>query len=138
MPFASLRTAIETKLQGITALKAVYDVHTPAIKGYPAATFEPSGHENIFYTNTDNLRSYAFDIWIHQEMKFAGRDNAVRILSDIVDAVVTAFDTDYNLGGACDFLVALPSSWGEYVGDQGAVKFATLTLVCKSEIQVGT
>lgn len=136
MSFVSLRTAIETKLNTVTELAVVKDIHTGKLSGFPAATFEPSGHENEYYTNADNLRGYAFDIIIHQEMENAGRDTAVGILAASVDAVVTAFDTDYNLGGACDFCLALPSAWGEYTGENGAVKYATLTIICKKEVLV--
>ena len=140
MSFTSLRSAINSKLSGLTGagkpLQVVSQIHTGDLTGFPAATFEPSGNDSDFYTNTDNLRAYAFDIIVHQEIENAGRANAVTILAAAVDAIITAFDTDYNLSGACDFCLALPSSWGEYTGSQGAVKFAKLTLVCKIEATV--
>lgn len=134
--FIDLRAAIETKLNTVSNLAEVKNVHTDKLDGFPAATFEPSGNEAELFTNTDNMRRYAFDIFIHQEMKVAGRDKALDILCATVDAVLSAFDEDFNLGGACDFCFALPSSWAEYTGGNGAVKYAMLTLVCNKEITV--
>lgn len=134
--FTSLRAAIETKLNSISELSTVLRTHLGNMDGFPCATFEPSKNDSVLYTNTDNLRDYAFDIVIHQEMENAGRDKAIEILCIAVDAVLTAFDEDFNLGGACDFCLALPSAWGEYTGDNGAIKYAMLTLVCKKEVMV--
>lgn len=134
--FTSLRSAIETKLGTISEIGEVKDSHQTEFDTYPGVTFEPSGHENNYFTNTDNERRYSFDIIVHQEMEHAGRDKAVEILASVVDAIVTAFDADPTLGGAADFCLALPSSWGEYTGSNGAVKFAQLGYVCVSEVQV--
>jgi len=136
MSFVSLRSAINSKLSGITQLQVVYQIHTSDLSGFPAATFEPAGNDSDFYTNTDNLRGYAFDIIVHQEVENAGRGNAVSILAAAVDAIISAFDADYNLGGTCDYSLALPSSFGEYTGAQGAVKYAKLTIKCFKEVQV--
>ena len=134
--FTDIRAAIETKLNTVANLAVVRDVHTGDLDGMPAATFEPSGNTSELFTNDDNLRSYAFDIIIHQEMKNAGREKAVEILCETVDAVLSAFDEDFNLGGVCDFMLALPSQWGEYTGENGAVKYAMINVVCKKEVTV--
>jgi hypothetical protein len=134
--FQTLRATIETKLNTVSQLATVIAYHTGNIDGFPCATFEPSGNTAELFTNDDNLRRYSFDIIIHQEMKRAGRDKAVDILTKAVDAILTAFDEDFNLGGDCDFCFALPSQWGEYTGDNGAVKYAQITLVCNKEVTV--
>lgn len=136
--FSSLRPLIMTKLQGISALQAVYDYHTEAVSGYPCATFEPSNLRNQYFTNTDNLREYAFDIIIYQEMKVAGRDGAIENLAKAVDAVVTAFDSDSTLRvtGGIHYVQAIPAEWGEYVNAAGPIKYAKLVLVCVVEVAV--
>jgi len=134
--FTDIRAAISTKLGTVSNLAQVKDFHSGKFDGFPAATFEPSGNTSELFTNEDNLRSYAFDIIVHQEMDKAGRDKAIEILAETVDALLSAFDEDYNLGGVCDFCLALPSTWGEYTGDNGAVKYAMLQLICKKEVTV--
>jgi hypothetical protein len=140
MSFVSLLSAIGSKLNTLTGsgklLQVVYQQHTTDFSGFPAATYEPSGNTSDFYTNTDNLRAYAFDIYIHQEIANAGRANAVNILAAAVDAVIAAFDADYNLGGACDFVLACPSDVQTYVGANGEAMYAKITLVCKKEVTV--
>lgn len=134
--FTSLRAAVSAKLATITELAYVDDVHHTNLEGFPAATFEPSALENIYITTADNERRHVFQIIIHQEMEVGGRENAITVLAAAVDAVVTAFDEDFNLGGAADFCLALPSSWGEYTTGGGAYKYATLQLTCVTETLV--
>lgn len=136
MTFVTLRAAILTKLQSVSALQFVDDKHHMDLTGYPAATFEPSAHENDFYTNTDNKRLYAFRILVHQEIESGGRDNAIGVLCVAVDAIIAAFDGDVTLGGAVDFLEAIPSGWGEYKSGQGGVKYAEMILKCSKEVTV--
>jgi len=142
MSWTTLRPAVKAKLDSLTGvgqkIAQVLDVHTGNITQFPAVTFEPSSNENEFFSNTDNLRSYQFDIYVHQEITRPGRDVAIDILTGVVDDIIEAFDTDYNLGGAADFCEAMPSVWGEYTGEHGAIKYAQLTIICKIEKQVIT
>lgn len=136
--FTNLRPLILTKLSGISALVAAYDKHTENVSGYPCATFEPASGNNQYYTNTDNLREYSFDIIIYQEMKVAGRDAALDNLCIAVDAVVAAFESDTTLriSGGCHYVKAVNSDWGEFVNKAGPVKYAKLVLVCGVEVAV--
>jgi len=136
MSFNSIRTAISTKLNNVTQLAFVDDKHHTDMAGYPAATFEPARLENEFYTSSDNKRSYTFTILIHQEMDTAGRDEAVRILDAAVDAVKSAFDSDYTLGGAVDYLDPITVEYSEYVEGAASVKVAILRLagICEEQV----
>lgn len=137
MTFQVIRPLILTKLQSISDIQFADDKHSSNLTGFPAATFEPSGNENIYLTNAENQRKYIFDIIIHQEITKAGRDEAIRILGETVDAVITAFDIDYRLTNNVDFCMALPSKWGEYTSGSATIKYATLTLICvKSAIVI--
>lgn len=138
MTFQVIRPLILTKLSGISDIQFADDKHSSNLTGFPAATFEPSGNENVYFTNAENQRKYAFDIIIHQEITKAGRDEAIRILGETVDAVISAFDTDYRLSNNVDFCMALPSKWGEYVSGSATIKYAMLTLVCVKSTQVIT
>jgi len=133
MSFNSIRTAISTKLNTVTQLAFVDDKHHTDMTGYPAATFEPVRLDNEFYTSSDNKRAYQFTILIHQEIDTIGRDEAVRILDAAVDAVKSAFDTDYTLGGVVDYMEAITVDFSEYVEGNASTKVAILKLVCVSE-----
>lgn len=130
MSFQVIRPLILTKLQAISDIQFATDSHTSKLTGFPAATFEPSGNENSFFTNAENQRRYTFDIVVHQEMSVLGRDEAIRVLGEVCDAIITAFDEDYRLSNNVDFCLALPSAWGEYKSGSASIKYAMLTLTC--------
>lgn len=138
MSFTTLRPLIQTILSGVTELVTSYDYHTENTTGYPYASHEPSILGNTYFTTTDNLREYTFDIILYQEMTKAGRDQCITSLSAAVDAVVTAFDTDTTLrsSGGMDIIEAIPGQWGEYENKGGPIKFAQMTLVCVKEVDV--
>jgi hypothetical protein len=138
MSFTSLRTAIMTKLGTITQLAFVDDKHHTDITGYPAATFEPVKLENEFYTSSDNKRLYQFTILVHQEMDTIGRDEAIRILDATVDAIKSAFDTDYTLGGVVDYMDPITVDFGEYEEGNASVKVAIIRVAGTAEEQVTT
>lgn len=136
MSFNSFRTAISTKLGTITELAFVDDKHHTDITGYPAATFEPVRLENEFYTSSDNKRLYQFTILVHQEMDTIGRDEAIRILDATVDAIKSAFDTDYTLGGVVDYMDPITVDFGEYEEGNASVKVAIIRVAGTAEEQV--
>lgn len=138
MSFNSFRTAISTKLNTITQLAFVDDKHHTDITGYPAATFEPVRLDNEFYTSSDNKRKYQFTVIVHQELNTIGRDEAIRILDTTVDAIKSAFDTDYTLGGAVDYMDPITVDFGEYEEGNASVKVAIIRISGTVEEQVTT
>lgn len=138
MSFNSFRTAISTKLNTITQLAFVDDKHHTDITGYPAATFEPVRLDNEFYTSSDNKRKYQFTVIVHQEINTIGRDEAIRILDATVDAIKSAFDTDYTLGGAVDYIDPITVDFGEYEEGNASVKVAIIRISGTVEEQVTT
>ena len=138
--FANLHTAIVAKLNTLVGvgkpLGIVYPYHEALPTSYPAASVEMSALGNDFFTTTDNLRAYSFDIFLYQEFSSAtlGRQEAASILMACVDATVKAFDSDFSLGGACDYSKPLPMSSGYAVIGDGSILWAQLTLVCYAEI----
>lgn len=102
MSFQALRSAVDTKLRTLSGagkpIAYVYDFHKLGVEGYPAATFEPAAVESRIETTDSNYRTYAFDVVIHQEMEELGRQGAISSLVNVCDAVIDAFDADYDLG----------------------------------------
>lgn len=137
MSYVTIEAAVLAKLQSVTELQEVFDYHTTNLPGFPAATMEPSDGEDEMLTTVDNLRHYSFDIVVHQEMTVAGRQEAKNILMAAVDAIITAFDEDWSLGGAVQEVIPLPSKWGTYEAGNASVMFATLQVKCMKVVQVG-
>lgn len=138
MSFDIVRTEIMSRLTALTGsgqpLAAVYDNHRPDSTGYPYATFQPSALRSEMITNTDVKYEYEFKIVLHSEMPTGGRSNAVDILSDLVDDVSAAFDSDYTFSGI-DFTNPMNANFGQYVGPNGPVEYAEFTLVAVVETQ---
>jgi len=133
MSFVSIIAAIKSKLESLTDIKEVWNFDKGKFTGYPAAVVFPSENKSAFETTTQNRREYVFTIRIHQSMESTGatdHEKADRILRETIDAVITAFDADYSLGGVVNFCQATPSAWGYQTRESGAVRVAEITLTC--------
>lgn len=125
--FTGLRTVIKAKLDTITQFAFVDDKHHDQMSGYPAVTFETDSFSSEPYTNTDNLNRYKFSIYLHQEMAVSGRDEAMRRLNLAIDAIIAAFNSDYNLGNNISFSKDPEITKGEY-GSGAAASFYALMI----------
>lgn len=126
----TLRPIIKAKLETIDDFAFVDDKFTNDIAGYPCIMFEPADDPSEFSTNQTDLHQYTFNLYLLQEMESIGRDEAIRILSQAVDAVTYAFLNDDSLGGACLYSKPIPSEWSEFTIGEGMVKSAKLSLKC--------
>ena len=100
--YSSIKSAIISKLQGITGLQAVYGYEKGVLE-YPAATVTLDGINTVYETNGEDERKYSFKVRIYQEMEAdaAGASEAEEMLEDLIDSVLDAFENDYDLGGLC-------------------------------------
>ena len=132
--FSSIRAKIKTLLEGITELAFVSDFHDPNLTGFPAATFDVSEESGTFLTNRENLRVITYQIVIYQEIKVIGLNDAKRILDVAADAIINAFENDFNLGGEVDWCIPLAGPRGQFEATAGAVMFQQLNLECRFTI----
>lgn len=132
--FSSIRAKIKALLDGITELAFVADFHDPNLAGFPAATFDVSDEEGEFLTNKENLRVITYQIVLYQEIEVAKLDDAKRILDVVADAVIDAFENDFNLGGEVDWCLPLAGPRGQFDAANGKVMFQQLSLQCRFTI----
>ena len=66
---------------------------------YPAALVAAGGLEGAYDTNSDNMRTYTFEILIIEKGENVSSPDQVETL---MEAIVDAFDNDYTLGGAAN------------------------------------
>jgi hypothetical protein len=114
----TIKTVLQTKLQGVTNLQDVYkyEIATPTEGRYPFATVIAKDGEGEFGDTIRNIRKYRFQVNIYQERTDAARGNqdAEVILDGIIDEVLTAFDNDTTLSGTVKYVK--PLSWNtDYV-----------------------
>ena len=98
-----LVTLIDTKISAVTGIHAVYnyDPASPDDGKYPYATIRFEGSKAEFGSTNRNIRSFAFKVTVFIDRTKAGFGNgkAERLLREITDEIVVAFDTDTTLNG---------------------------------------
>lgn len=136
MSWTTLRSTIKTKLDTLTGsgqvLGMVDDKFHNQITAWPVCMFEPSADPSGFFTNTENMHIYTFEMVVMQEMESAGtgRDEAIRILAGAVDAIVSAFDNYQTLGGACEYTEPVTGEWFTVTTGSGMAMCSRITLKC--------
>ena len=117
--FASLKAKIITKLQTLEVdSEVVFD--TDGVYGRepklddivqdPVVTVTASDNESDFINTSENRRIYAYVLRIYIERN-QDAQTAEDNLTEIVDAVIDAFDQDYTLTGEALLVEAAPSLW---------------------------
>lgn len=134
---SQIRTAIKTKLDGLSTPAVVYDIFRLNVEWYPAVMFEPTELANEILDTCNNLRTYKFAIGITQEIERIERDGWMDILIGVFDEIVSAFDDDYTLGGLCEGGV-LPMNGRFWVAEMenGNILFVDFVLECKTTYQL--
>jgi hypothetical protein len=132
--YATLLPKIQTTLEACDKLNdKVYNYPIKDFPGYPCAYYIPTVFENEFLTNAENLKGYNFKIYIIQEMKKAGNQNAINtILAEAVDQIMAQFDEDWNQGtldGHRIWWKLNTGDWGFADNEAGRVVFAELNLI---------
>jgi len=105
MSMQVLNDQIKTKLEAITNIANVYDFAWVDFDGFPAATITPSGFENDYQTNVENLRKYIFTVRLFHKIDVISQkpterervEEAFRVMRGLVDTVVDGFDKDETL-----------------------------------------
>ena len=141
MSWVDLKPLIITKLETLTGLGQkigqVIGKQTTDVTIFPAVTLSRGNLANITIANADNKYTYTFTLLVQQEAQSMDEEDAEDVIAGVVDDIVTAFDTDFNLGGAVDFSEPVQSQdWGKYDAGQGVVMYAPLVLVFNIEKQV--
>ncbi len=82
--------------------------------GYPSISIEAFDGAGQFLDTGRNRRTFIFRIICSQERTNVGEDEAERILRQLVDQLLTLFDsrTNLNLNNSCNFAHPIPSKWG--------------------------
>lgn len=95
--------ALVRKLQGVSGLQAVYnyEIDKPEQGKYPFATVVQQAFSGRFGDTQRNIRTYTFSVNVYQERVEAafGNEKAERLVREMVDEILTAFDMDTTLSG---------------------------------------
>jgi hypothetical protein len=130
--YTTLILQIQTTLQSVTSVKAIYPYPATKIEKYPAVIFFPDALENAYETTQDNRKNYRFKMFV---VVGSTQKDKVDIFSTVlpkaVDAVIDAFDSAWN-GGTIDghrvSVLINSGSWSMGVTNEGLEAQAELTV----------
>jgi len=97
--FQNIRNKIESKLEAMSSIQEVQAYPTMDFGGFPAAMVTSTRNDAEFETTTQNKRMYVFTVFLLQEIKTKGVEQARKIIESVVDDVITDFDEDEDLTG---------------------------------------
>lgn len=132
-----IKDQIIDKIEALSSVQKVYPVETPNPSGWPAVTVTTTNMEGEFSSNLENSRVYAYTVLIlfpeGQDFvpvaESARLDYSERVVADVIDEIINAVDTDYELDGTpVLFVNAADCEWGRYEYEGGVAKAAQITL----------
>lgn len=95
--YPTINSKIETILNGVVKIKAVYPYPVVGINAYPAAIFYPATVSNSFETVSDNMKVYGYKLWIVLNVEATNIQNGYEVLARVMDTVIEAFDDGWDL-----------------------------------------
>lgn len=104
----NISSTIATKIRGVSGLSDVYEyeIDKPDSGKYPFATVTPRAFTGEFGDTIRNIRTYTMVIRVYQERTEVafGNQKAERLIREITDEMLTAFDADTTLSGLVKFV----------------------------------
>jgi len=135
---------------GVDTVQEVVGYEKVNFEGFPAVTIVVDDQENSFETNVENERVYAFRVRVFYLMEHNpnlalpdisdnAKEKAERVMGDIVDQMINAFDRKFDLDGMAENGVeAAPSIWGYVESSLGWCRTADIILKVKTSYNVDT
>lgn len=130
----NISAQIATKIRGVSGLQQVYEYEPdkPDDGKYPFATVTPAEFRGEFGDTIRNIRTYSFKVRVYQERTAAafGNQKAERLIREMSDEMMTAFDADTTLSGMVQFVRPISGNL-EYVDREvGDTRVAEFNLEC--------
>lgn len=132
-----IKDQIISKIDDLDSVQAVYPDEQPNPSGFPAVFVTATDMEGEFSSNVENSRVYAYSVLIMfpegQDLvpveERSRLDYAERTVAQVIDEIINAVDTDYELDGSpVLFVNAADCEWGKYEFEGGVAKAAIITL----------
>lgn len=133
------------KIQNLSSVEVVY----PAVKlnpsGYPAVCITPNTEEGEFSSNAENSRLYTYNAMILfplgqdfvPESERERMDYAEIVIAGVIDDIINAVDTDWELeGNPVLFVNAADVEWGYTSIENGEARAANIILKVYTELTV--
>ena len=132
-----IKDQIISKIESLDSVQIVYPASNINPSGFPAVFVVSTDMEGEFSSNAENSRVYAYSLMVlfpeGQDLVPASERNrldyAERVIATVIDEIINAVDTDYELDGTpVLFVNAADCEWGTYQTEGGVAKAANITL----------
>lgn len=133
----TIKQQIKTKIQSCASVQQTYGYEEVNPTGWPAVMLTPADMQGEFSSNTENSRIYGYRAQIlfplGKDMESPKTQNrleyAENVIATVIDEIITAVDTDYELDGTpVLFVNAADVSWGYISAEFGEARSAEITL----------
>lgn len=140
-----IKDQIIDKIEPLSSVKYVYPAMKLDFEGWPAVFVTTNTEEGEFSSNAENSRVYTYncqvvvpigqDVVAEQERERL--DYAERTIAQVLDEIINAVDTDYELDGSpVLFVNAADVEWGYTDYEGGVARAANVILRVYTEITV--
>ncbi len=132
-----IKDQIIEKIEALESVQKVYPAQNLNPEGFPAVFVTSTNMEGEFSSNAENSRVYAYAVTVlfpeGKDLVPASErdrlDYAERVVSEVIDEIINAVDTDYELSSSpVLFVNAADCEWGSYQTEGGVAKAANITL----------
>lgn len=129
--YADVKAGIVSTLANATKAKHIYDYEEVKPVGYPAITVTPVEGEAEFLDTIRVRRDFIFSVKLYQERLEVGASEAERIMTALVDQVVSIFDDFSNttLVNTVVFMKPVKVKWGYQAVPDADVRSVEITLI---------
>lgn len=132
-----IKDQIIGKIGALDSVQTVYPAQNLNPSGFPAAFVVSTDMEGEFSSNTENSRVYAYSVLVLfpegqdlvPDTEKDRLDYAERVIAGVIDDIINAVDTDYELDASpVLFVNAADCEWGTFQTEGGVAKAANITL----------
>lgn len=141
----TIKNQIKSKVQGCASVEQVYGYEEINPQGFPCVMLTPQDMSGEFSSNAENSRIYAYKLLVlfslGQDMETPKTLNrleyAENVIATVLDEIITAVDTDFELDGTPVLYVnAADIVWGYVSGEFGEARSAEITLNVYTEVTI--
>lgn len=134
----NISSALATKLRGVSGLFDVYEYEPdkPTNGRYPFGTVTPTAFEGQFGDTIRNIRQHTFTVRVYQERSAIGFGNekTERLMREMADEILTAFDLDTTLSGMVKFIRPVSGDLSYIDREIGDTRVAEFILECTTVV----
>lgn len=131
-----IKDQIVAKIDALGSVEVVYPSEFINPKGWPAVFVKSTDMDGEFSSNAENSRVYAYRCTIAfptgQDMVPESERNRLdyseRVINSVIDDIINAIDTDYELDNPVLYVNAADVTWGYVDMENGIAEAATITL----------